>query len=261
MTTQTETGHDVETAIRKIQALELPDVPPAIQKLRNAGALAALTVTDTEAAGYVDDGALTSFVAGLAAQQKRDVLNSTLLAQLAANKAYDREKQTTEWYKKYREVLETVGWVLQEFDFTIFQTSGASFDVQEVVLKLLAAIATQDDIAVVTETLDAMKALSDEDGRVVLFNTASHSFHKGNFQVGAAAESDGVVVMKIGAFHFGTTETVNRLLWLRFSSNVSNMYQGSQTMNLNEQVYAQVRQAVIDKLGANAETYVGNLDI
>jgi hypothetical protein len=60
---------------------------------------------DTTDSGYVDAGSLISFVAGVSAENRADILNSTLLAQLAANKQYNREQQTQEWYGMYREVL------------------------------------------------------------------------------------------------------------------------------------------------------------
>jgi hypothetical protein len=67
--------------------------------------------------------------------------------------------------------------------------------------------------------------------------------------------------MKLGTFYFSTTETVTSVLWFRFSSSKTEFYKGGQTVNLNEEVYKQVRAAVLAKLGKNAEDYVGNLDI
>lgn len=45
---------------------------------------------------YVDEGSIVSFVRGISEEHRRDVLNSTLLAQAVADKALDREKQTVE---------------------------------------------------------------------------------------------------------------------------------------------------------------------
>ena len=45
------------------------------------------------------------------------MLNSTLFAQLAANKKHDRQNETTEWYNYYKYVLETVGWNVQSFEY------------------------------------------------------------------------------------------------------------------------------------------------
>ena len=47
----------------------------------------------------------------------RKVCDDTLLAQLAADYKYDRKKQAKDWYNYYVEILSTVGWVLQGFEF------------------------------------------------------------------------------------------------------------------------------------------------
>src|SRR5690349_9812246 len=86
-----------------IRELELPDLEPG------GGDFPAARVDDKNRAGYVNDGSLVSFVAGLTAQQKSDTLNSVLLAQLAANTKFNRETQTRDWYDFFRTVLENVG--------------------------------------------------------------------------------------------------------------------------------------------------------
>lgn len=59
---------------------------------------------------YVVAGSIVSFSDRVAGQQKADLLNSTLLAQLAANRRCDRERETLNWYDVYRRVLWGVGW-------------------------------------------------------------------------------------------------------------------------------------------------------
>jgi hypothetical protein len=240
-----------------VRGLVLADVPDVLAGLAAAGPL----VTEGDKAGYVDAGSLVSFVAGVPLQHKHDVLNSTLLAQLAANAKYDREKQTTDWYKYYRTVLENVGWVLGGFTFTIYESGGAEFTADKVILKILEAIATGNDLAVVAATMEALNSLGDDDPAVKIFETSSHSASNGAFQIAAAAESDGVVVLKIGAFSFSTTQSVTRVLWFRFSSGATSFYKGDEVINLDDQIYAQVRQAVVEKLGDKAVTFVKDLKI
>ena len=225
------------------------------------GNLFSLREASTQKAGYVDLGSLVSFVAGVSEQSQADVLNSTLLAQLAANKAHDRENDTENWYKFYRNVLENVGWVLQEFTFDKFTTSAGDFTVDRVVLDILAAIATGDELASVLATINALKSLSDGDDRLVLYESSSHSASKGNFQIAPASESSNVVVLKIAAFYFSTSQSVDRVLFFRFSSASANIYKGSQVINLNRDVYSQVRSDIVAKLGSRAKAFVKNLDI
>jgi len=238
-----------------VAALELESIEPAARPL-------SLEALADDASAAVDAAAVVSFVDGVSGQHKADVLNSVLLAQLAANKKYNRETDTANWYTFYRSVLEYVGWVVPAFSFSRFSTDGARFTVDGVVVKLLQAIASEQEIAVIRSAIDALKALQDRDGRVVLFETQSHSAALGNFQISTVGESaDGTVVMKIGAFYFGTTETVTRVLWFNFPRSGTRMYQAAQTMTLDDDVYVRVRQIIVDKLGDRAVSFIQDLDI
>lgn len=204
-----------------------------------------------------------SFVAGVSKQHREDVLNSTLLADLAASKKFNREDDIENWYQFYGTVLENVGWVVSDFNFDRFQASGSTFTVDKVVLDLIQSIATEDEISVITSTINALKALDDGDGRLVLYETQTHSDNKGNFRANAVSESDSdhIAVMKIGAYHFSCQDRVTRILWFSFPNSRTEFYQGAQTVNLDDGVYAQVRQAIKAKLGNNAVDFVKDLDI
>jgi len=212
-------------------------------------------------AAYIDAGSAVSFVAGVSPQSQRDALNSTLLAQLAANKKFDRENDTVNWYNFYKTVLENVGWTLQNFNFTKYNASGASFTMDKVVLDLIAAIATGDEVATLQATLDAMRALSNKDGRIVLFESSSSSASHGNFQIAIANETGGLLSMRIGASHFSTSQSSTSVLWFNYSSSQTDLYNGAQTMTLDKQVYQYVRNDIVSKLGANAINFVKSLDI
>ena len=90
-----------------VAALELPELGESVLAIQTT--LGELPKKKEQ--GFVDCGSLVSFTENLSEQNKEDVLNSTLLAQLAANKKYDRKTQHDEWYTFYMKVLENVGWV------------------------------------------------------------------------------------------------------------------------------------------------------
>ena len=254
----TEPTADIAKRQRFIETLELPPIPEALRGI-SLGSVVQPEADQPE--GYVDDGSLISFVSGVSGQSRADVLNSTLLAQLAANKKYDRWKDTKDWYEFYVNVLENVGWVLQSFEFSEYQAHGATLEVDKAVLEILAAIASQDQIAVATETMNALKALSSDDGKVVLFSTASSSLGSGSFQINAVNETNGAVAMGLGAFYFNSTQSTTRFLWFTYDSSDMDLFKAAQSVTLNLQIYDKVRQAVIDKLGQNATTFVADLDI
>ena len=103
--------------------------------------------TDKKKQGFVDKGSLVSFTEKVTGQQKRDVLNSALFAQLAAEYKFNRETQTEDWYKCYGEVLEKVGWVMQGCSFQKYERYGGTFTMAAAVIDILEAIASGDEIA------------------------------------------------------------------------------------------------------------------
>lgn len=220
-----------------------------------------IQANDGKQAGYVAKGSLVSFVAGVSGQSQSDVLNSTLLAQLAADKKFDRFSDPINWYTFYVEVLGEVGWALQGFSFEKYNASTTSFTVDKAVLEILGAIATGQEELVIAATLEALKGLSNDDGRLSLWNQSITSDKKSNFQVSVCNETNGVVAMKNAAFYLSSEDASTSVLWFNFSSSRTEFNKAAQPQTLNADVYGQVRQTIIAKLGANAKTFIADLDI
>jgi hypothetical protein len=241
-----------------IDSLELaaPELPAGL------AVAAPAAVKDGEPSASIDAGSVFAFAPGVSGTHQSDVKNSMLLAQLAANYVYDREHQTEQWYGKYREVLENIGWVLTAFQFARYESSGQTFSMDKVVLDVLKAIASGDEMDVMNKAIDALGKLPGDDRAVVLFDNNGSSSEGGNFQAGTCSEDpNGNVQMSIGTFYFKTSEHHTRFLFWSWGTKSVNMYTGSQSIMLNEDVYSQVRQQIIDKLGDKAQQYVADLPI
>ena len=84
-----------------------------------------------------------------------------MLAQLAASKKFDRDTHQMEWYKKYREVLENIGFIVQDFQFSEYRITSQPFTVAEVVVDILKAIAmSEPQQQVIGKALNSMQALT-----------------------------------------------------------------------------------------------------
>ena len=91
--------------------------------------------------GFIDGGSLVSFTEKVKRHQREDVLNSTLLAQLAADKKYDRESQTDDWYNFYVQVLIEVGWDFKRFQFDKYIAQDESFKMATTIINVVGAYA------------------------------------------------------------------------------------------------------------------------
>ena len=218
--------------------------------------------TDNKKQGFVDKGSLISFTDNVKGQQKDDVLNAALFSQLAAEYKYDREKETDEWYKYYAYVLENIGWVMQDFQFQEYQAGGGKFTMDKVVLDILGAIATDSEVAVAEEVLNALKSMADSDGRIVLFEHSSYSNQAGSFQVIPCNQDDsGQVVMGLVGFHFKSTQSSTRFLFFEWDSSSIDIYKSSQVVTLDLDVFSAVRSNIEQRLGDKAKTFVANIPL
>jgi hypothetical protein len=63
----------------------------------------------------------------------------------------------------------------------------------------------------------------------------------------------------MGSFYFSATQTATRFLFFDYSTSAISLFTGGQTIVLNKEVYSQIRQAVMTKLGVLASEFIANL--
>jgi hypothetical protein len=213
--------------------------------------------------GAVDGNIITSFVDGVSGQNKDDVLASCLLAQLAANFRYDRIEDPFNWSNYYSRVLENLAWVVPNSQFRRFESSQSTFTMDEVVVKMLAAILTEDAKAVLNESIEAVKALRSDSGGFVIFERNSHNVSNGNFMIEPVGVSPtGVLTMNLGSFLFRSSETVTKVLWFTFRGGPNTKVAiNRNTLVLNQQVYDRVREAVLERIVSRVSDYIRTIPL
>ena len=220
------------------------------------------SATDDKQEGCVVAGAIQAFTANVSGQVKQDILNATLFAQLAANKHVDREENPVEWYKQYKNILEKIGFVVQQFEFNKYNSESQTFSMDKAVLDILKAGMSKSGKQVAEKAIDALGKLPGDDYSVRLFDNQSSSMNQGNFQIGACEQAqNGDVILGCGAFYFTAIQHMTRFLWWRWNSSHISMYQGYQTMVFNQGVYSQVRHTIANKLGTKVSTFVASIDL
>lgn len=208
-------------------------------------------------------GSVLSFVSGVSDSEKRDVLFSLQLAQLAANASFDRFAQTRSWYGKYIEVLEAVGWTTEQFAFAAHDQGANDVEMNKAALAVIAAIATGNQLQAITASISALEKLAEADGAITLFDGNAAADLSGNFQIGAVqkASTNNALAMAVGGFYFRATEHRRRFLFFKWGSNSVNFWTAAQKITFNVALYAKLRTAVEDKLGKAAMSYIHTLKI
>jgi len=244
-----------------LNTLEIPTAAE-IKETRNLAETPAAAADDSrKPAAFVDGGSVVAFVADVSGQNREDVLNSTLLAQLAGDKKFNRETQVMEWYAFYTNVLGKLGWSQQGFNWKSYKSQQMSFTMDKVVLDIAKAALTGQELLVIAAALDAMSKLPEQDGKLRLFNHSASSETEGNFQISVCTETNGAVAMKTMAFFYNSEQQSTDVLFFNFSSESTDLKQSTNVQTLSSSVYGKVRNTVLEKLGKNAQDFVLELDI
>ena len=210
----------------------------------------------------VDAGSLLSFVSGVSAPERDDVLFSVQLAQRGASGTFDRFTQTQSWYQKYLEILENVGWTAEQFAFAKYDQGDGELKMDKAALAIIAAIATQNQLAVLQQSIQALKDLAENDHAISIFDFHSSVEQSGNFQIGAVQKADnGALALALGGFYFRSVDSRRRFLFFAWGKQTVNFWKAAQKMTLNQTLYALCRDQVQKKLGAGVTDFIGALNI
>ncbi len=203
---------------------------------------------------------LLSFVAGLTRQAREDVLNSTLLMQLAANKRFDKARQREEWFGFYTEGLGKLGWTLSHNELIRFHPSQASFSMNDVIIDIIEGVAGGSTFSPIARR--TLEALRKQPHALELFMNHSNSGNVGTFQILPCSQNGaGDVTMLMNCVQLIRNVSNNSFLFINFQNNEVQIFRSAQTAVLNVQAYEQVRGAVVEKLGNNARQFVANLSL
>ncbi|CAK7046821.1 hypothetical protein [uncultured Phascolarctobacterium sp.] len=243
------------TALHYIDLLELPDLP------RNR----AVNTVSTDSAACINNRMLQSFAADLTEQQKSDVLNSTLLAQLAADKAYPKDASgrydVKGWYNKFSEVLLNLGWVTQSTAFWQYKIHGKSFSVDRAILEIINGLLQNNALFLAQATINALKNLPETDNKLTIFKFNTCSDQMGNISLGVCTQKNSLVEYNFAALYLDTKKQFKQILFIDFSTSDFKLFAGTNTITLNSDVYSLVREQVAKKLQDRVAAYMAGLDI
>ena len=112
-----------------IQLKRNKSISSTVVRLSNQAPL--YSVLDDTEQGYVNLGS---------AQEKEDIINSILSAQLTATRMYNRQTEYSEWYRIYVQALTKLGWMVDTYRFMDYTPTGSTINLAEATLKLLGLL-------------------------------------------------------------------------------------------------------------------------
>ncbi|KAH9902489.1 hypothetical protein C8Q73DRAFT_7313 [Cubamyces lactineus] len=205
------------------------------------------TAVAQDTADVVANSALY-FVQSVTGTMKADVVNSILLAYLTASKMYDRQADRTRWYGYYTQVLGQLGWVVQEFSLTEMNNVAAYSSIDQIVVQYSAAFLAGTQLAQLTSMINALKEPRNKEAESI-FNARSKEGKSANFQLGVTWTKGTNPYMSIAAFAYTSSKEIDSVLFDPITDPKMTFYAGHQTMFLDEDIYSQIRESVLEKLG------------
>jgi hypothetical protein len=218
-------------------------------------------VKEGEEQAFLADKSLVSFISEVSGQNRKDVLNSTLLAQLAANKKYPNEADMLKWYETFIGVLSKIGWNIENAEVSTFEQTKNVFEIEKAIIDILTAAFGGGYIKVISKTLESLKNMSADDKKIIAFEKNTHSLTKGCFQIALAVEKNDSVSVQLGTFILTTNNKIKQILFFKSTKDKTKLQYTSRRGTLNSEIYADVRTTVVQKLGKNISEYVAEIEI
>ncbi|MCF0054784.1 hypothetical protein [Dyadobacter sp. CY356] len=243
--------------LKELQLKDLRDTFPASRDIDPKD----LPTSEGIEQSFMNAKSIVSFVSEINGQLRDDVLNSVLLAQLAANKLFPDDDQSLEWYKEFIRVLNNIGWEIEAAEFSHFESKDDIFEVENVIIDILMTAFGGSFIDVITRTLTAIKGLADNNGKITVFEKNTHSLSKGAFQIGLAKEVNGAVSLQIGTFLITSSNEIKRILFFKSSKDKTSLDYCSRTGTLNGVIYDKIRDSVVQKLGVKVTEFIAEVEI
>ncbi|QDY70840.1 hypothetical protein [Qingshengfaniella alkalisoli] len=248
-------------AFGSIEDLQIPDLFEVHQSRRYPVSPRALAADIRKPHAYISKGSIAVCAADLSGQNREDVLHSTLLAQLVADKQIDREANPVRWTVAYSDVLKHLGWDGTRSQFATYVPKFLSTTLVDAILDLaLETLAGRQSVAVVA-TFDALRALSGTDGRRQLFEQSAMAMSVGKFQINLFTQPAGVPRLDSLMVHYSVDCQASGFDLFRERMEHTRLQFAFASLQLDPAVYAASRQAVIGKLDDNPTNLTLELDL
>ncbi|KRF42159.1 hypothetical protein [Terrabacter sp. Soil810] len=245
-----------------VQAADLPE-PPPIDFDTPKAPRPALDEAKEQAA--VVGGEVIAFVRGVTREQRADIVNASLLAQLVAKKKVPSQTTFADveyWYGCYFEVLSSIGFAIQDKGFAQYHEETGDFQAHEAILEVAAGllVGAPAALTLVKTTLTALQKMSDGSPWITLFNRESQSANTARFQVGLAESSptDGLL-LTLMSFGLEAQSNLTQVLFFKFRKSDVTLRHHSGKVTVSAPVLEAVRLDIAERLVDFAQDYVRQL--
>ncbi|QXH50956.1 hypothetical protein KSS94_23955 [Pseudomonas fakonensis] len=220
-------------------------------------------VTANDSAILVE-GNLLACGAGMSSQSRHDVKNAYHFATLVADKAFDAETQSREWYDQFIDVMRDLGFTIPRRSYELETSAELSVTVGAVAVRTIGVVGnallggtTLGKLA--KSAFDKLTTVED-DARVIEHKRKNKA--RGMVGLAACIETENNdVVMVVSCIKAHAPKFNGDVLGIQWALDKSEYYAGTAVLTLNNFVYDKVRETVENKLGVRSVENVLQYDI
>ena len=253
----------LDTALARayVKSLNLSGIPRGL--VAQDAATEAIEAFDaTKKQAQVVGSSLFSFAQGVDASVRTAISDSALLAQLVANKHASAQLAPVDWYAKYVEVLQNVGWVMQAGAWSDYTTHGVGALVHEKIIEVLTSTLgpSAAGTAIVKSAIDALAAMKQGGSWFTIFSRESQHARSARFQVGLVetGPNDDVFVSLLACV-IEAKKTITQVLFFKFREEQASFSASSAKVSINRPALADLGSEIRAKVRAYQNDYMSSI--
>jgi hypothetical protein len=205
---------------------------------------------------------LFSFAQGVDTTVREAISDSALLAQLVANKQASAETAPLKWFKAYSEVLQNVGWTIQEGTWTDHPATGNAVEVHEKILEVVAIALgpAPAALAIITSTVNALKGMKPDSSWFTIFSRESQKAKIARFQIGLVEKQEaGDVFVSLLACLIEAQNTITQVLFFKFRDAKARFRANGAKISINRASLTDLGPAIRTKVRAYQTDYLSTI--
>jgi hypothetical protein len=244
-----------------VNGVDLSGTPRGIVA-QDAAADAGEVFDKAKAQAQLIGSAVYSFIQGVTPEVRLAISDSALLAQLVANQKCSADASPLTWFAEYSEVLQNVGWTLQEGGWDDYSARGNAVDVHEKILEVMTVALgpAPAALAIVTATINALRGMKSDSPWLTLFSREAQRAKIARFQVGLVEKEEGADVMvSLLACLIEAHHNVTQVLFFKFKEDGARFKARSAKVSINRSALTELGPTINAKVRAYQKDYISSV--
>ena len=221
--------------------------------------------TDKDQATVVGSN-IIGFAQGVTAEDRSTIAQSSLLAQLATNKAVGTLQTPSDlgkWYDNYLKVVGNTGWVLQGQNVETYTSGASDAEINEAIEGVAEAFLgpAATTLVLLKATLGALQKVSNGPWLTLYSNSSQQATMACFSTTLASIDPDATLILKCMGFGLTKYDNTTQVLFFKWRSQKAVLTDLQATFSVDRATSAAVKDAVAAKIAAYESDYIKSIDL